>query len=414
MIIRFQCGESDFGKQFLNIDLLKDAYAQNRENGVNAGIQIQATSYNEQKSVYSESTPDLYFDRVWLPSVKCFDSDVHFKPFEKELNFPARFIKHRDREGRQFEVIGKKDQELACFRVSVNDTAQPFRVVLLGIKTCESNDLVGNNSLFERYARMASVELEIRFGTGDKERLGVVDTPETFKIDVSSVEQIEASCFKKNRVEPIDVMYLTIRDLHKHRQGTSEVELGVDLNCGLVRTEACPRKDRQAKVDGGRVNRVDCGLNVINPAGFVVTHFSSPIDKQQRELFEYSEIPLRVGVSQGTSGNGASKPKVIELCLPRSQTILNIAQTLPERKQCKCESQQVIPRGERRRFIVASILGNDPSEISLRKEIDDLREYETSCMHEEPLYSKSESKRFKSRTFVSASFAFCSKITMFN
>ncbi len=414
MIIRSQCGESDFGKQFLDINLLKDAYTQNGEDGVNAGIQVQTTSYNEQKGVYSESAPDLYFDRVWLPSIKCFDSDIHFKPFEKELNFPAGFIKHRDREGGQLKVIGKKDQELACFRVSVNDTAQSFWVVLLGVKTCESNDLVGNNSFLNRYARMASVELEIRFGTGDKERLSLVDTPETFKIDVSSIEQIEASGFKKNRVEPIDVMYFTICDLNKHRQGTSEIELGMDLNCGLVRTEACPRKDRQAKVDGGRVNCVDCGLNVIDPARFIDAHFSSPIDKQQRELLEYSEIPLRVGVGQGTSGNRASKPEVIELRLPRPQTVLNIAQAFPEGKQCKCESQQVIPRGERRRLIVASILGNDSSEISLREEIDDLREYETSRMHEEPLYPKSESKRFKSSTFVNASFAFCSKIKMLN
>lgn len=385
----------------MHIHLLKYAHAENGENAVNAGLEAELPLYNHQERVNRQGAPDLNFNCVGLASEEGLDSHVHFKPFEKEFYSPAFFVKLRDGERGQVKVVGQKHQKFSDFRIAVNDAAKPRLVVLLGPCNGEPDDLVGDDTFALWRAGMATVELKVRFGAGDKVSAGLVNAPEALKIDVAPVEQIKAAGLKEDRVEPIDVMDFPVGNVHQDRQWSTQIKLGVNLDRRLVRAEAGPREDRQAQIDRGRVDRVNRGLQFINSAGFAGAQFARTGDEQQRKLLEDATVAGRVGVGQGAARNRAAETEVIELLLTRSQAVLQIAQAFPEGEHGESKRQQVVPRGERRGFIVTSILRDDASEITLRKEVDDLREDETSRVHGDPLYSKSGPKRLKSTGFIS-------------
>ena len=123
-------------------------------------------------------------------------------------------------------------------------------------------------------------------------------------------------------------------------------------------------------------------------------------NEQQSKFLEDAAVAGCVGVGQSAARDRAAETEVIELLLTRSQAVLQITQAFPKGEQREREREQVIPRGERRGLIVTSILRDDASKIALRKEVDDLREDETSRMHENVVYLKSGPKRLKSEDFI--------------
>ena len=392
--------ESNFRKQFMYIYLLKNAHAQNGENAVKAGRQAEPPLYDQQSRVYSERTPDLYFDCVGFASEERLDSYVSLQPLEKQLNLPARFIEQRDGQGGQVKVVCQKHQELSGFRVAVNDAAHRLRVFPLGTDPGEPDDLISDDALALRRLGMAAIELQVRFGAGDKGGVSLFDAPEAPEVDVPSVEQVEAGGFKQDRVEPIDIMHFPIGNVDQNWQGSPQIQLGVNLDRRFVLAETGPRENRQAQIDRGRVDRVNRGIQFIDTTGVINAQFAGSGDEQQGKLLEDAAVAGGIGVGQGAARNRAAESEVIELVLTRAQAVLDIAQAFPKGEQRKREGEQVIPRRERRGLVVTAILRDNPSEITLGEEVDDLRKDETSHVHGTGLYRKLGPKRLKSMTFT--------------
>ncbi len=386
----------------MHINLLKYTNAQNGENSVNAGFQSQSTLYDFQKCVHSDGAPDLYFHRVGLAPEEGLDAHVHFEPLEEQLNVPACFIELSNSEGWQVEVVGEKHQELPGFRIPKNDPTKPGRVVELGARDGEADDLISDDTFAMGRERMATIELQVRFGTGNKVSSSLVDAPETFEIDVAAVEQIKAPGFELDRIEPVDIVYFSIGNVHQNRQGPTQIELSVDLDRSFVFPETGPRENSQAQIDCGRIDRVDCRLEVVDTAGFISAKLARSRDEQQRQILEDSVVAGSVGVGDWAACNRTSKTEVIELLLARSQAVLQIAKTLSKREQREGESEQMVPRGKRGGLIVTAVFCDDPSEIPFRKEVDDLRENEASRMHGNTVYAKTAPKRPKSANSITA------------
>lgn len=386
----------------MHIDLLEYTHAQNRENGVNAGFKSQPTLYDFKKCVHRDGAPDLYFHRVGFASVKGLDAHVHFEPLEEQLNVPACFIEQSDSEGRQLEVVGEKHQEIPGFRFAKNDPTEPGRVVELGARDGEADDLISDDTFAMRRERMATKELQVRFGTGNEVSTCLVDAPETSEVDIAAVEQIKAPGFKLDRIEPVDIVNFSIGNVHQNRQGPTQIELGVDLDRRFVFPETGPRENSQAKIDCGRIDRVDCRLEIVDTAGFISAKLARSRDEQQRQILEDPVVAGCVGVSDCAACNRTSKPEVIKLLLARSQAVLQIAKTLSKREQREGQCEQMVPRGKSGGLIVTAVFCNDPSEIPFRKEVDDLRENEASRMHGNRLYAKAAPKRPKSADSINA------------
>ena len=153
-----------------------------------AGFDVKSIPYNDQKCMHREGAPDLYFDGVWLTSEEGFHPDIHFEPFEKEFDIPARFIEQRDSASRQVEIIGDKYQKFPRFGITVNDSPHPFRIGLLGARNREVYDLVGDDSIAFGGLRVASTKPHVRLRARDKIRAGMVNRSEARIVNVTSVE----------------------------------------------------------------------------------------------------------------------------------------------------------------------------------------------------------------------------------
>ena len=81
-------------------------------------------------------------------------------------------------------------------------------------------------------------------------------------------------------------MKFLVGKVHQDRQGSTQIKLGVNLDGGLARAESRPWEDRQAKIDRGRVDRVDRGLQFIDAAGVAGAQFPRTAVEQQRKLLE--------------------------------------------------------------------------------------------------------------------------------
>ena len=182
-------------------------------------------------------------------------------------------------------------------------------------------------------------------------------------------------------------MDFSIGNVHQNRQGPTQIELGVDLDCRFVFPETGPRENSQANVD---------------TAWFISAKLARSRDEQQRQILENSVVAGCVGVGDCAACNRTSKTEVIELLLARSQAVLQIAKTLSKREQREGESEQMVPRGKRGGLIVTAVFCDDPSEIPFRKEVDDLRENEASRMHGNTVYAKTAPKRPKSANSITA------------
>ncbi len=75
---------------------------------VEASIQLQSFLDNGHKNVYRNGDPNLGLQCVLAGAVKCFDPQVLFDPFEEQLHLPAAFVKLRDHDCRQREVVKEK------------------------------------------------------------------------------------------------------------------------------------------------------------------------------------------------------------------------------------------------------------------------------------------------------------------
>jgi hypothetical protein len=155
----------------------------------------------------------------------------------------------------------------------------------------------------------------------------------------------------------------------------------VNLNRSFVSSEVCPRKNRQAQINCCGIDCVYGGLQVINVGGLIGTQFASSSDEQHGELLEDSKVPVRIGIGKGTAGNRASEAQMIELLLSRPKAVLNIAQAFPKSKLRESERQKVVPRRQFRGFVVTPIFADKTSKITLRKEVNDLRENKASRVH---------------------------------
>src|ERR1051326_2453900 len=63
------------------------------------------------------------------------------------------------------------------------------------------------------------------------------------------------------------VVQPAVGDLNEARDAAAQIEQGVHLHFRLGRTKVRPRKQRQAQIDGGRVESVDRGVEVSGGGG---------------------------------------------------------------------------------------------------------------------------------------------------
>ena len=72
----------------------------------------------------ADGDPNLRFYSVWRRAVEVFDPQVMFDPFKEQCHSSWRFVKWRDGQGRQSEVVGQENEPFFDLGVVIADASQ--------------------------------------------------------------------------------------------------------------------------------------------------------------------------------------------------------------------------------------------------------------------------------------------------
>src|SRR5437660_553128 len=147
------------------------------------------------------------------------------------------------------------------------------------------------------------------------------------EIVVAAIHYIEGACFEENLVQNLDVVDFAMCNDDHSWDAAAQVEQGVQLHRPFVFAELGPRKKRQAKIDGGRVEGIDSFVER-HPEVVVEVKLSGPSDQQLSKVGVDAPVAHRVGVRQSVARDATANAHVIELRLLSAQTGFDVAQTL--------------------------------------------------------------------------------------
>ena len=85
-------------------------------------------------------------DSILRVSPEGFDGQVTLYPFEERLNLPSVAVDVGNHKRSEFEVVGKKGDNLFFLSIVELNDAQVFRILFPAYITCETNGLITDNA----------------------------------------------------------------------------------------------------------------------------------------------------------------------------------------------------------------------------------------------------------------------------
>src|SRR5271166_6309769 len=113
---------------------------------------------------------------------------------EKEFDLPTASIQIGYRQSRQCEVVGQEDQPLASLRIFETDSPQRRLEPFVRVKTREHDGLIADQPGAAIYRmRVATLGLQVRLATRDKEAARLVEAKQPFEIQEAAIHDVEGS-----------------------------------------------------------------------------------------------------------------------------------------------------------------------------------------------------------------------------
>ena len=176
-------------------------------------------------------------------------------------------------------------------------------------------------------------------------------------------------------------MHIAAGDADKRGDVAVQVQQGVHLDGGLAPAKLRPRKQRQAQIDGGRIQRIQTLLQ-IDAHRIVGIQRPGDADQYLREVGEDPPVMRFVRVGQRRARHLAAESHVVQLALYRTQTGLDVAQTLAIGQLREGHRQILVPTGKSAQSDVAPVALDTTAKLPVGKEADQLREDGTALVHE--------------------------------
>ena len=183
--------------------------------------------------------------------------------------------------------------------------------------------------------RIHPVRLEVGFGAGDEKRTGLVQPIQTGEIDITAVHDIDRASLRHQHIERMHIVQLAIGNMDETRDVAAQIEQCVHLHRGLGRSEMRPWEQRQAQIDGGRVQRVNGFLQVRQQA---LAGIQPPRlgDQPLGELGINAPIAGLVRIRQRRPPDRSAKAHVLELRRLGRQARLDVTQAFPVGQLGEC------------------------------------------------------------------------------
>lgn len=175
--------------------------------------------------------------------------------------------------------------------------------------------------------RVQPLKTKVVFGTGDEEGRGLMNSVQSCKVDVATIEDVDRAGFDGQLIQYPDVVDFARSDDDHAGDVAAQVEQGMQFYRGLALAEVCPRKKSQTQVDGGGVQCIDAVIQ-LDTEWFLSIEPSGLADQYLRKVGINAPISNLIGVRQRIARYLAANAQMLKLGLSGSQAGLNIAQTL--------------------------------------------------------------------------------------
>lgn len=283
-----------------------------------------------------------------------------------------------------------KHQRLARLGVLEADAPQVLGIVLAGLDAGERNGLIADDA--SRAVGRGRVEppcIHVRLRPCDEEGAGQMQHIESGEIDIAAIHDVDGTWLGKQQVESVHIVQLAVGYGDKAWDIATQIEQGVHLDRGLGGAEMRPRKDRQAKVDGGGIQSVDA-VRQVHADVVVGIELSRLRDQALSQLRVDAPVAHLVRVGQRRAPDRIAKAHVVELRGLRREARLNVAQALAIGQLGERHGAILLGAGQRAHPPVAIVARDQPSEGAPWKEIHQLSEQRLAGVHVHPLGSPAE------------------------
>jgi hypothetical protein len=360
---------------------LEQGQAEDLQNVGQASFDPQFLFHDGHEHVDADGDPDLRLHGVVAGAVESFDSQMLLDPLEEQLDLPTALVELRDRERRQREVVGQEHQPSFVFGVVKRDAAQRDGVRSRRLETRQDNGLIAAESrgLVDRATR-AACAIEIPLAAGDEERRGRGEAIKSLEIEVAAVHHVECPGFDRQLVEDVDIVYFPVGNVNKAGDVAAQVEQRMELDGGFAAAKFGPRKQAQAQVDRGGIERVD-RLRQIDGQRFLGVQLPRTADQDLGEVGIDSPVVRRVGVGQRTPRDLAAKSGVVQLGLQGAQARFDVPQAFAEGELRESQAQELVAARKTAAATIAAILVDASVELASRQKVHELREHEWSVEH---------------------------------
>jgi len=282
-----------------------------------------------------------------------------FDPFEKQFDLPAAAIKVGDALRRKIEMVGQKDQRLSLCIFDL-DTSDCRGEMLLRIKAGQRTQLVADDAGRAVCRQgVSSSKAQIRLGACHEEASRLVQAMKSCEVQIAEIHDVERTSLGNDLVEDVHVVQFAITDVDEAGNVAAQVEQRMQLDGRLGRPKRSPRKYRQAQIDRGRIQCVDCLLE-IDAKRLVHVKRARNSDQALREVGVDAPVANRIRIGQRVARYRAAKTYVVELGGLAAQTGFDVAQTLSIGQLCEGHAQKLVETREV--FdLVLPIVANDTS-----------------------------------------------------
>ncbi len=343
--------------------------------------QLELLLDDRHQHVDADGDPDLRSDGVLRGAVEALDSQMLLDPLEEQLHLPAALVQRADRQWRERELIGQEHQCLARFGVAIADAAQVAGVVLGDVEAVERDGLVADQSGVAIHRRRVQAScIEIALGASDEEAARLIQRVEPLEVEVAPIHDVEGARLDDEQVQDIDIVQLAIGDVNEGGDRAPKIEQRVQLHCRLGGAKRCPRKHRQAQIDGRGIERIH-GIGQFHPEVVARVKRSCFDDEPLSELEVDAPVAQLVGIGQRRTRDGLRNTHVVELARLSKQTDLDIAQALAVGKLREGHDAKLLGATEVSYPVIAAVAIHDAMEGFPRQKVHDLREQRLAEIH---------------------------------
>lgn len=374
--------------KLIQLNFFKHIDLENVEQELRRCRQIQAFARDDDNEIDADGDPNLRLDGIDGVPEKMFDRQVLLDPFEKGFDRPSVAVNLGNGQGRQIESIGQEHKELVGFGVSVGDATQAIGIGKLRLGRGKQDALVAAQaSRFVDLAPGAPGVTHIVLGPDNEGDLSLMQRLQSGEIEIAAIDDHDGTRRPLNHVENLDVVHLAGGDMDENGNGAAQIDNRVGLDSRLGRAKVGLGKQTQTQIDGGGVHRIkrflDFQSNVV-----ALMDFDGGRNQPMTECFEQSPIASFVGVGQRGAGYLAANPNVVELGALRIEASDQIPQAFPTGQLGIRDAQKLRPGREVSDSVVRRISVDEMLEMTEGNEVQQLREYRPTTIHDGATFAK--------------------------